>query len=795
MVQNKTNRKYIIPIHRHIGFDRRPIIPLLSLLLLASQSIIVAYQIIVPVPLAAQLDVDQIGKAIQDKDLPWQLEADVIDYDQTLDEYTAKGNVIIYKGNIKLMADYVRFDRQNMQAYAEGDVILTNGEDILSGSSMEIDLENQIGSVENGYLFLKENNYHLSGEVIKKVGEKTYTIDDATLTTCDGEKPDWKITGSKVKIKEDGEGTARNAMLYARNMPVLYTPYFYYPARKKRQTGFLIPEGGISDRWGWYYNQPFFWAIDESSDATFYGHYMNSRGLRGGIEYRYYLDNWSKGTLMVNGLRDKQIDDGTGGSSQKWGFEDGKREILRKNQDRYWFLMSHHQKMPWNVRARLELDIVSDQDYTRDWQNGHMGWSQAKSYFEEVFNWDIDDFNDPIRTNRLNFNKIWPKYSLNAQLRYDLNSTIRNTGNLDLTLQQLPVIEFDGVKQRIAKSPFFYNLNSQYVYYWTRDAERGQRTDLFPRVYLPLRFKPFVTIEPSVGARSTLWYLDQKDFGPDDDKQFYHRELYDTRLDLFSEVNKVFRFEGQKLEAAKHTIRPRIIHEFIPDVDQEDLPKFDSTDRIKKKNLLTYSLTNTLTSKIRKSGTSKTTRRVDPNQASVINSPAEYAYNDFLRFKLEQSYDINEANEGDPERPFSPILAELDVFPGKYVALDSDAFWSVYEMKLLSYNVLANLWDARGDSLAVEYRYTEESGELDLNPAHSIYTRLQLKVTDRLRVSADYEYNFRDDTRVQTGFGINYKSQCWSFEGSVKDSVGVDGATNLDFEVKVNLYGLGEFGI
>ena len=107
--------------------------------------------------------------------------------------------------------------------------------------------------------------------------------------------------------------------MWAKKMPVMYTPYFYYPARKKRQTGLLLPEAGISDRWGIYYNQPFFWAIDKSSDATFYGQYMDKRGLRPGVEYRYYLDDWSKGTWMVDGLFDKKVDDGIGDASTRVG--------------------------------------------------------------------------------------------------------------------------------------------------------------------------------------------------------------------------------------------------------------------------------------------------------------------------------------------------------------------------------------------------------------------------------------------------------------------------------------------
>ena len=736
----------------------------------------------------------QTEKIIQDPGLPWQLEADEVDYDHTADEYSATGNVMISKGNIRLIADYVRLDHKNMKAYAEGNVILTNGEDILSGTSMDIDLNGQIGSVNDGYLFLKENNYHLSGNVIKKVGPKTYTIDEATLTTCDGDNPDWKITGKNVKIREDGEGTARHATLWARKMPVLYTPYFYYPARKDRQTGLLWPQGGMSDRWGTNYSQPFFWAIDKSSDATFYGHYMHRRGFKPGVEYRYVLDEWSKGTWMVDGFYDRKVDDGTGTSSEDWGFDDGDLTILRRNEERYWLRGSHYQKMPWGIRGRLDLDIVSDQDYTREFRTGQMGWADSKDYFEKEFGRDLDDFNDPVRTNLLNFNKLWPTYSFNGQLRYDLDSTVRNSGEPDTTLQQFPRLEFDGIKQRIATSPFFYDLNTEYVYYWSKDANRGQRVDLHPRMYLPLQFKSFFTIEPSVGLRETLWYLDKKDFGPKD-KQFYNRELFDTRLELFSEMYNVFNLEGDTFKALKHTIRPQVTHVYSPNVDQSDLPSFDSIDRVDNTNLLIYSLTNTVTSKSRKEGSFEISRRVDKTQAGIIDSPADYAYNDFLRFKLQQTYDINEGKENNPDKPFSPIFAELDIFPGKYFALDADALWSVYSLDLLSHNIAANIWDLRGDKLSVEYRYTKNSDEIDLNQTNSLSTALTVKVTDRLTVRGNYEYNFLEDVPVEAGVGLLYSAQCWSFDGTIRQTTGVDNEKKYDFEIKINLFGLGEFGI
>ena len=60
------------------------------------------------------MDTNAVENVIRNPKLPWQLEADSVEYDRTADEYTASGNVLIYKGNIKLLADFVRFDQKNM---------------------------------------------------------------------------------------------------------------------------------------------------------------------------------------------------------------------------------------------------------------------------------------------------------------------------------------------------------------------------------------------------------------------------------------------------------------------------------------------------------------------------------------------------------------------------------------------------------------------------------------------------------------------------------------------------------
>lgn len=716
-----------------------------------------------------------------DAQLPWVLEADEFTYDQQLNQYIAHGNVQISKADKKLTADYIRYDHKTRHAFARGNVVLTVGQDILSGSQLDIDLEKQVGWIENAYLFLKENNFHITADKIEKTGEKTYRIDKAAFTTCDGPAPSWKISGKDVKIKEDGSGSAKHAVLHARKMPVLYTPYFYYSARKDRQSGFLMPEFGETGRKGYLYNQPFFWAISESADATFYANYMSNRGIKPGAEFRYILNERSRGTFMLDGFNDDKTDEG-GQSSNDYGYRDAGEEVLRTNESRYWFRMSHHQPAPVGFFAKLDLDIARDQDYLRDFRKGYMGYEDSNDYFRKAFHRQLDDYNDPVRTNRLNLNRLWPKFSFNFEPRW--NDDTRRDINTGETLQRLPFMSFDGEKQKILATPFYLDLESQYDYFWRDSGTRGQRFDVHPRFYIPFRVIKYATVEPSVGLRETAYRLDKNNFDdqPDTD-QWSHRELFDTRLELFTEMERVFNIEGQLYERIKHRIRPQIRHEFIPDSKQGDLPRFDAIDRIDETNKITYSLINTLTSKLKPVGTGTTGPQLASRRGSQRQTAVGYQYNDFFRLAVEHSYDFEKS-----KRPFSPILAKLDVSPARYVRLDADAQYSVYENEFLSHNIQGSLWDRRGDELYVDYRYEKTAKETEIEQdIQSISGKIKVQLTDYLSINAENSYNVETDQRIRTAAGFTYTAQCWSFGFKYTD-------TPNDWEVnfKIALTGLGE---
>ena len=411
-----------------------------------------------------------------------------------------------------------------------------------------------------------------------------------------------------MDVTVEGYGFVNHAALRVKQVPVLYSPFLAFPVKLKRQTGLLAPQIGSSDRKGFEYTQPFFWAISDSADATFYANLMSRRGEKFGVEYRYVFSEDSKGAMLFDFLDDQKVDDGAGSSGNDYGYDDDK--VLRPNSDRYWFRMKHDHWFDDHTVAKLDLDIVSDQDYLQEFKNGYTGFHDTEDFFYRFLNRELDDYNDPVRKNQFIFNKLWPGYSLNAAVVWWDDVIARRQSNIDGTAQQLPVLTFERYKQSLFNSPLYLGLESRYNYFYREDGTEGHRFDVYPRVYLPMRIKNMLTIEPSMGFRQTIWHVDTYDGDDRGRDQTPHRELYDVRLELFSEIYNVFQSPLNSGDKIKHSIRFQTDYEYIPEYNQEEYPVFDAIDReynqeeypvidaidrIAGRNLITYSVTNTFT--------------------------------------------------------------------------------------------------------------------------------------------------------------------------------------------------------
>ena len=700
--------------------------------------------------------------ALEDPEaVSWNISASKVTYDDKRELYIAQEDVIITGGNTRLEADYVEFDNKTRDAFAKGNVLLVSGEDTVTCNAMQLNLKTETGTIYDGTIFMSENNFYIRGDEIKKTGRKTYRSDKGTITSCPGDNPDWKISGRNIKVTIEGYGLASHATLWLKKAPALYTPFMAFPVKTKRQTGFLAPRIASSDRKGMEYEQPFFWAISRNQDATFYLDHMTDRGTKAAVQYRYVLDENSRGTVMYDYLKDDKLGDGTEENSE-YSY-DGTPD--RTNTKRYWFRMKADQELPFDFTGKLDMDVVSDADYLRDFKSGYTGFESTQDYFENEFGRSIDDYDDTTRENTLNLNRSFSSYSLNMNFEYYDNVIKRRDGTDDTTLQRLPSVEFSSVKQRIASSPFLFDFDSNYDYFHRKDTTdrkiRGNRLDVHPTVYMPFSLGRYLNVDPYVGIRETVWYTDEYETPSGNTDDYFTRELYDLNLDLSTMIYKIYTPDNEYADKIKHEIIPEIEYTYIPEEDQEDLPQFDKIDDIERKNTVRWVLTN---------------RFVSRKQINGKN-----VYNELAWIELYQTFDIN-THKDDGDEPFSDITLEAELRPVRPLRIKTEAAWSPYSNEITTHESLLRLTDKRGDYLQAEYRYEREKKE-------TLLGTLNIQITRRLSAYYSVEEDFFEEENIENEFGILLEKECWTLLVAYSET-----PDDQEISFLVELHGIGAFG-
>jgi len=282
-------------------------------------------------------------------------------------------------------------------------------------------------------------------------------------------------------------------------------------------------------------------------------------------------------------------------------------------------------------------------------------------------------------------------------------------------------------------------------------------------------FNPKVqNFEPWAGVRETIYHTnDFTDINGNSDS-FRTRLMYDIGADLSTKLIKIYNPDNAFADKIKHELTPKLEYEYTPDIIQNDLPSFDSLDRIEEKNLLTWSLTNYFIS--RESG-------LTPKGDEI------FSYREFAYFKLYQSYDIKKENDSE-SRPFSDITFDSEFYPHKFFLLDLDLSWSPYDNDFTTLNIGNTIQDNRGDALRTEYRFKEDESE-------SLYSKIDISLTDELMAYCSIEKNLKDDRTVETRAGVTITKSCWTFNLFYSDSRGDEQSITF----LINLHGIGEFGI
>jgi len=277
-------------------------------------------------------------------------------------------------------ADWAAYDVNLGKIKARGNLLIDNGTEQLTAESGSIDMQGAIGMFDNAVIVGPYMDMHLEGRVVEKTGDLTYHIEDGWIVTCklqQGETPPWSFGAADVEITDGGYAYLKHATFRIKDVPVLYSPIMLLPAKRKRQTGFLFPSIFTSSRDGFSIETPFFINLSPNTDITLFPRYLANRGMMNGAEFRYVLDENSKGMLMGNYLADTLSN-----PSEDAYYKDS--HFTHTNSDRYWLRGKADQNIGQWV-TRLDLDVASDLDYLQEFNSGSTGFTSSNEKFAGIF--------------------------------------------------------------------------------------------------------------------------------------------------------------------------------------------------------------------------------------------------------------------------------------------------------------------------------------------------------------------------------------------------------------------------
>lgn len=731
----------------------------------------------------------------------WHLAADKL---TTLSNNTvveAEGGVVLTRGNDVLKADFARYYSETDWIYLKGNVFVRMGRDDIKAETAEFDLRSKTGWLTNGDVFMEGQHIYFKGErIIKHYGDR-YTFQRAKLTTCDGDTPAWSVTADQAVVEIDGYAQLFSSSFQVRDTGVMYTPFMILPANTSRQSGFLAPDYGVSNKRGLYYTQPYFWAIDESSDMTFYGGFMTERGGLMGAEYRSHTFTGQKTWMAFTGIYDRKTITNSNQNDVYPG-----SSLLRSNNERFWLrgmADGFFGTSGWKYRSNI--DYVSDQNYLREFNNGPTGFNSSRNQMFSMFGRDLREY-DQNRVSSGMVYRDWNRFGVVGSLRYQQNPALAH-GNAPLSrdtlVQELPRLDAFLYKGYVVPTlPLEVEAQFTSGYMYRRSGTSGLRSEISPTLSLPLDLG-FVSIISSVGVRQT-WYsntsssnnaLFDMSSGGNPRQTSEGRTIPRVDFQIFSEANRVWDFDDESLSisdpvgstdlvALRHQVQPRVRYSYTSHVDQERNPYYSEDDRLLPTNELTYSITNILTR--------KNARVVPGEEINGAPGPASigFEYANLVRWRLESGYDFNEASRKKYRdeykiRPIMDVVSDLEFNITDWMGYGGKLYLSAYSGKTtrqdhgvwFSWPAKAQ-WSVGVSQRSSDYdyrrrlRYENRNNVHPAEPVRLLYNSLLWNISNEWSVAlADYR-NMREGGNLgrayDQSFRVTYTAQCYRFVGEFR---------------------------
>jgi LPS-assembly protein len=347
---------------------------------------LLAVLLLAAVPAHAQLGIVSgvgAGHSLSSSE-PVTFTADQVEYDRENGLVIATGHVEAWQNDHVLRADKVTFDRNTGVADALGNVVLLepSGE-VLFADYAEMSQNMKQGVLKDMRALLAENG-KLAANGARRTDGLLNEMSRVVYSPCDlckknpTKAPLWQISAaSAVQDLEHKKIEYQDAVMELYGIPVAYSPFFAQPDPSvKRQSGLLAPGVGVTSNLGAFFAQPYYWVIDDQSDATITPMMTTEAGPEIDIEYRRrfnngylqvnasagYLGNSPQGTIATKGLFD--LDE-----QWRWGFDINRASSTD-------FVRDFH----FNTALNGDINTLNSQIFVEGFGQGSYARADARFY-------------------------------------------------------------------------------------------------------------------------------------------------------------------------------------------------------------------------------------------------------------------------------------------------------------------------------------------------------------------------------------------------------------------------------
>jgi lipopolysaccharide assembly outer membrane protein LptD (OstA) len=227
--------------------------------------------------------------------------------------------------------------------------VLIDGNEEIKGEEMSYYLKTRKGKVKAGQTEFQNGYYY--GNELGKIKDDVFLAAGGSYTTCDQENPHYHFYSRKMKIITKDKVIARPVVLYIQRLPVAVIPFYVFPIKPDRHSGFLTFEvGDFVSGERFIRNLGYYWAPSDYWD------------LETGLDY-YENTGW----LLRENFRyaKRYLYNGSMASSYKREIQESGFNKLKSN--RWDLVLNHSQNISTITKLSASGRFISDRSYYRDY--------------------------------------------------------------------------------------------------------------------------------------------------------------------------------------------------------------------------------------------------------------------------------------------------------------------------------------------------------------------------------------------------------------------------------------------